>query len=134
MNDKTIFKLCGIVVLFILFVRFDALAGDGCQNPKTSYDRTYCTAKLFLESDKELNDVYKELKGKLNSDLKKRLTITQREWIEYRNNSCEFRGTIDVQCNYDVNRSRTEFLRDRLRECKTGHCREDLIPQKSWKD
>jgi uncharacterized protein YecT (DUF1311 family) len=107
-------------------------AADGCQDPKTSYDRTYCIAKLFVESDNELNQVYKELKDSLNAEMKKKLTSIQREWLKYRDNSCEASGTIDVQCNYDVNRKRTEYLRDRLRECKTGHCREDLIGQKSW--
>jgi uncharacterized protein YecT (DUF1311 family) len=109
-----------------------SLAVDGCQNPKTPYDRTYCTAKLFLESDNELNAVYKELKGALKKEMKEKLTEVQREWIAFRDQSCSSNGTIEVQCNFDLNKARAEFLRDRARECKTGHCREDLIPQKSW--
>lgn len=42
-----------------------AMADDACDHFKTSYDRTYCTAKLFVESDNELNTVYKELKSQL---------------------------------------------------------------------
>ena len=37
-----------------------------CDKYKNSYDRTYCLSKLFVESDKELNDVYKELREKLH--------------------------------------------------------------------
>lgn len=104
-----------------------ASAEDACDKFTTSYDRTYCMAKLFVESDKELNQVYKELKTHLKGDVSKALTTTQRNWIKYRDNRCESDGTIAVDCNFKVNRTRTEYLRDRLRECKTGNCRPDLI-------
>lgn len=124
--------ILGVVLFVVIFSVGAVFAGNECQNPKTSYDRTYCMAKLFMESDNELNAVYKELKNSLKKDLQQKLTEVQREWIKYRDSSCESAGAINVKCNYDVNRDRTEFLRDRLRECKTGHCREDLIGQKSW--
>jgi uncharacterized protein YecT (DUF1311 family) len=124
-----------LLVSFALFSLLGARAAraeDGCKSPKSSYDRTYCVAKLFLESDNELNDVYKELKGKLSKDLQGKLTSVQKEWISYRDSSCESGGTINVQCNFDVNKVRTEYLRDRLRECKTGHCQDDRVAAKSW--
>lgn len=44
--------------------------------------------------------------------------------MKYRDNVCQPEsGTINVDCNYRVNRERTEYLRDRLRECKAGTCR-----------
>jgi uncharacterized protein YecT (DUF1311 family) len=122
----------GLAALVFAFTQVPLYAGDGCENPQTSYDRTYCMAKLFVESDKELNVVYKELRAGISKEMKKKLMDVQLEWIKYRDSSCESSGTIDVKCNYDVNRARTEFLRDRVRECKTGQCRNDLIPQKSW--
>ena len=109
-----------------------ALAEDGCKNPKTPYDRTYCVAKLFLESDNELNAVYKELKGALKKDGKDKLTQVQRDWIAYRDQKCSTNGDIEVQCNFDLNKARADYLRDRARECKTGHCQDDLIGKKSW--
>jgi uncharacterized protein YecT (DUF1311 family) len=109
-----------------------ARAEDGCTNPKTSYDRTYCVAKLFLESDNELNQVYRELKGKTRKELQVKLTAVQKDWIAYRDSSCESGGTVNVKCNFEVNRARTEYLRDRLRECKTGHCQDEKIGAKSW--
>src|SRR6185436_1505159 len=73
---------------------------DSCSKFKTSYDRTYCVAKLFLESDKELNAVYTELRKPLKDSVKQQLTETQRDWIKYRDASCERSGSIDVGCNY----------------------------------
>ena len=105
---------------------------DSCSKFKTNYDRTYCVGKLFLESDKELNEVYTELRKPLKDNLKKQLTELQRDWIKYRDGACESSGSIDVSCNYKVNRERAEYLRDRVRECKTGNCNDAAIAKKSW--
>lgn len=121
-----------LLSLAILFMANSAFATEACDKFTTSYDRTYCTSKLFVESDSELNQVYKELKTHLKGDISKALTATQRNWIKYRNNLCESDGNIAVDCNYEVNRLRTEYLRDRLRECKTGNCQPDLIRRESW--
>lgn len=103
-----------------------------CEKYKTSYDQTYCVAKLFLASDDELNAVYKKLKGLTKGEAQTSLVKVQRDWIKYRNNACESHGTIDVDCNYRVNRERTTALRDRLRECETGSCNDALIGKPSW--
>lgn len=122
----------------LLLMAGPALARDEgltsqCQRYSTSYDRTYCTAKLFLASDQELNEVYKKLRASVQGDTRQRLTQVQRGWISHRNQSCEGgTGQIDVDCNYRVNRDRTTYLRDRLRECQTGSCNTGLIGQESW--
>ncbi|HUB09771.1 MAG TPA: lysozyme inhibitor LprI family protein [Myxococcales bacterium] len=122
----------GLVAIAALAAPSQARAGNGCENPKTPYDKTYCLAKLFVESDGELNQVYQELRKALKKDSQHALLGAQREWLAFRDQKCSAGGTIDVQCNYDVNRARTEFLRDRSRECKTGQCRDDLVGQKNW--
>ncbi len=124
-----------VLVLGIFIMTAGVVFAEGeCDKYKTSYDVTYCYSKLFVESDKELNSVYGDLKGALKDDMKKKLTETQREWLKYRNRACEQEpGTINVDCNYKVNKERAEYLRDRLRECKTGNCRDDMIVKKSWK-
>lgn len=109
-----------------------AVDTDSCGKFKTSYDKTYCVAKLFLESDKELNAVYTELRKPLKEEIKQQLTGTQREWIKYRDASCERTGSINVSCNYELNQARAEYLRDRVRECKTGNCNDVAIVKKSW--
>jgi uncharacterized protein YecT (DUF1311 family) len=111
-----------------------ALADTGeCAKYKTSYDQTYCFAKLFLASDQELNTVYNDLRSAVKAPVREKLKETQLEWMKYRDQSCENSGTINVDCNYRVNRDRTEYLRDRLREFKAGTCRDDMIGQQSWK-
>lgn len=110
-----------------------AQAAGECDKYNTSYDRTYCYVKLFTESDKELNDVYKQLRDLIKDPVRKQLTETQRAWMRYRDNTCQSEpGTINVDCNYDVNRQRSDYLRDRVRECKAGTCRPDMIAAPSW--
>ena len=123
-----------LFVVGVIVLMYSAVFADGeCDKFKSPYDVTYCYCKLFIESDKELNTVYKELKDGLKEEMKKKLTDIQREWMKYRDNACQDKpGTIDVDCNYKVNKERTEYLRDRSRECKTGNCRDDMISKKSW--
>ena len=110
-----------------------AHAAGECDKYTTPYDQTYCFAKLFVESDKELNEVYKALGKQINASVRDDLKIVQREWMKYRDSTCQPQsGTINVDCNYRLNRERTEYLRDRLRECKAGTCRPDMIAQQSW--
>ena len=53
------------------------VAGE-CDKYTTSYDRTYCLAKLFIiESDKELNEVYKALGKQINADVREDSKIIQ---------------------------------------------------------
>ena len=128
---KSIFNV--LLAGALVFAYQSALAQGECDKYTTSYDRTYCFSKLFVESDKELNSVYNELRGAIKETAKKQLTEAQRDWMKYRDQTCQSSpGTINVDCNYEVNRKRTEYLRDRLRECKTGTCREDMIGSKSW--
>ncbi|WP_157617740.1 lysozyme inhibitor LprI family protein [Succinimonas amylolytica] len=109
-----------------------AAAESSCNQYTTSYDRTFCFCKMIVESDKELNEVYKELRENLDEKTAEGLKLTQRKWIKYRNNQCENNGTIQLQCNYNVNKSRTDYLRERLRECKSGVCQNSLVIKPSW--
>lgn len=121
-----------LLPLFVITQISGRALADGCTNPTSNYDKTYCIAKLFMESDKELNEVYSDLRKMLKSEEQKGLKAVQLEWISYRNTSCEDKGMIAVDCNFKVNKARTEYLRDRLRECKTGHCQPQLVKAKSW--
>lgn len=122
------------LIAALVFVCQSAFALGECDKYSSSYDKTYCFSKLFVESDAELNTVYKGLRDIVKEPVKKQLTLVQRDWLKYRDQACQPEaGTINVDCNYEVNRKRAEYLRDRLRECKTGTCREDMIGSKSWK-
>ena len=126
---KTLLKT---IFLFAAMFSSSVYAQSECDKYKTSYDKTYCFAKLFLESDKELNTVYGELQKQLKEPVRKDLTLVQRDWIKHRDAECESNGRINVSCNYKVNRERAEYLRDRARECKAGTCRDEMIAKKSW--
>lgn len=122
-----------LFVVMMAFVCQYAFAQSECDQYTSSYDKTYCVSKLFFESDKELNSTYKELQGMVKGATKQQLVMVQRDWIKYRDQACSSnQGAINVDCNYDINRERTEYLRDRLRECKVGSCRQDMIGSKSW--
>lgn len=124
--------LPALVVATLGLTSFSAHADIECNQHKSAYDQTYCFAKLFVESDKELNQVYGDLNKAIKPDVKKQLKSTEAEWIQYRDESCSAQGSIDAACNYRVNRERTEYLRDRLRECKSGACRDEQIVKRSW--
>ena len=89
-------------------------------------------SKISAEADNELNIVYKQLRSVINAATKKQLVYVQRDWLKYRSTMCESSGAIDVDCNYRLNKERTEFLRDRLRECRAGTCRTSAILNTYW--
>ena len=113
------------ILLFLSIASGSVFAG--CEKPAAGYDTTYCMAKLFVESDNELNDAYKNLSVLLNPEQKKKLIGAQRSWIKFRNVKCSDGGTIMVDCNYSVNKNRTKFFLDRITECKIGSCKNDLL-------
>jgi len=123
--------ISSVVLALTGLTAFSAQA-DECDKYKTNYDQTYCFAKLLVESDKELNTVYGELRNASRDPAKQQLKGVQLEWIRYRDTTCASSGAINVDCNYRVNRERAEYLRDRARECKAGTCRDDMIARKSW--
>ena len=122
-----------VVASAALLVFQQAMAVGTCDRYPTSYGRTYCTAKLFVESDNELNEVYGSLRKQLDEQARQNLKNTQLKWIRYRSEQCENKpGSINVACSYEINKQRTEFLRDRLRECKTGSCNPAAAARQSW--
>ena len=117
----------------VLMTASVAWGQDPCARYRASYDRTYCKSKLFVDSDRELNDVYKKLGRQLSESTRRQLVETQRDWIRYRDQRCESApGTINVDCNYRVNVQRINYLRDRLRECTAGSCNRDAIVRPNW--
>lgn len=129
-----------------------AVAIEACERHQTSYERTLCTAKLFVDSDNELNAEYKKLRKFTKGKTDSALVQTQRDWIQYRTESCETtpapqvgcgaRGwgcdgdatlsIADMDCGYRLTRERTEYLRTRARECAAGVCDAAAVTRPSW--
>lgn len=104
-----------------------------CDKYSGTYERTYCLSKLFVDSDAELNVVYKELRDQLNDSGKKALKDSEIKWLKYRTGRCETSpGTIDVRCSYEVNVDRANYLRERSRECRSSRCDNSAVGRQSW--
>lgn len=99
---------------------------DNCDKPRDDFDGLYCLNKVYQESDKELNEAYTELRKFLNDEEKKQLKKTQITWIKQRNNNCSFRKDenffVSLGCTTKTTVSRTNTLKDRIRECKATGC------------
>jgi uncharacterized protein YecT (DUF1311 family) len=108
-----------------------ATAWADCNKTTSDYDAVYCGTKLYLQADKELNDIYKQLVSKLNTDGKKLLKTGQLAWIAARNRQCtETRGDsilVDLDCATRTTVERTQFLTDRQRECLSTGCINDKL-------
>jgi uncharacterized protein YecT (DUF1311 family) len=104
----------------------DNSANSACDKPKNDFDGLYCLNKVYQEADKELNENYKLLASKVDSNVKKALKSSQLAWISDRNSRCsETRGNsflvgLDYAATTTIKRS--QFLQDRLRECNSSGC------------
>lgn len=108
-----------------------AQANSACDKPQKDFDGLYCLNKVYQEADKELNDNYGKLAGKLDADGKQRLKAGQLRWIEERNDSCSRReGTaffVNLQCATGTTIRRAQFLQDRVRECVSAGCQNSKL-------
>lgn len=108
-----------------------ALANSACDIPKNDFDGLYCLNKVYQEADKELNDNYKKLNLKLDSDGKRNLKSAQLSWIEERNNSCSKREAnafyVNLDCATSTTIKRSQFLQDRIRECSSSGCQNSKL-------
>ena len=103
-----------------------------CDKTKTDYDVVYCGTKIYIQADKELNDAYQKLQGKLPAESKKRLKTGQLGWIDSRNQQCTERRDrmvlVNLDCATSTTVERTQFLMDRYRECVSAGCMPSKLP------
>jgi uncharacterized protein YecT (DUF1311 family) len=115
-----------LVFSLLLCASGAAFANSACDVPKNDFDGLYCLNKVYQEADKELNETYKQLNGKLDGNGKKALKSGQLAWIESRNQSCSKREAnafyVNLDCATHTTIERSRFLQDRLRECSSAGC------------
>lgn len=103
-----------------------AFANSNCDKPRDDFDGLYCLNKVYLEADKELNDIYKNLNAKLDSSGKSLLKRGQLAWIDDRNRHCSQRDAngfwVNLNCSTRTTIDRAQILRGRLRECASSGC------------
>ncbi|MBF0121426.1 MAG: DUF1311 domain-containing protein [Desulfobacterales bacterium] len=99
---------------------------DNCDKPRDDFDGLYCLNKIYIQADKDLNEIYGNLSKKLDSEGKKLLKTSQVAWIKLRNNTCSFRDQrgffVNLNCATQQTIERTNFLNDRHRECLSTGC------------
>ena len=117
---KIILMLSGILLSGAAFA-------DNCENARNTYDDVYCTNKMYASADVELNKNYQGLRGKLSDKQKTMLKKSQLAWIRERDAQCTSGTTIDVQCRLSTTQERNNWLRERLRECKTIGCKTNAL-------
>lgn len=120
-----------ILATLLLGASSAAMANSACDVPKNDFDGLYCLNKVYQEADKELNENYKNLSGKLDADGKKTLKTGQLAWIETRNNSCSKREAngffVNLDCATSKTIKRAQFLQDRVRECASAGCQNSKL-------
>lgn len=114
------------ITVAALLVSGSVLAGEACDKPRNDFDGLYCLNKIYQEADKELNTNYKTLVPLLSSTGKAQLKSSQLQWQKSRNADCSRQDgnsfLINFQCATDTTISRSQFLQNRIRECKSAGC------------
>ncbi len=120
-------------VFIFLTMMFSSVSvfADNCSKPRDDFDGLYCLNKVYGEADKELNVVYKKLRTLLTDNEKSTLKKTQLKWIKNRNSSCSLRKGpnffVSLGCTTNMTVSRTNSIRDRIRECKATGCQSSKL-------
>jgi uncharacterized protein YecT (DUF1311 family) len=65
-----------------------------CNQPQTQAEINNCAAALYRESDRRLNEVYKQVISKLNRRDREKLIDEQLAWIQRRDASCKDQGRM----------------------------------------
>jgi uncharacterized protein YecT (DUF1311 family) len=97
-----------------------------CKSPQTTADMNMCSSQEFQAADKKLNQVYQQLQSKLKSKQKQRLTVAQRSWLKFRDDSCNYEmgqfeggtlaGSTYGYCKARVTQARVKDLEDYLKQ------------------
>jgi len=61
-----------------------------CSDPRGTPEFNYCAQLNYDAADTELNEVYDDLKGQLDTEAQEKLTDAELAWLEYRDAQCEF--------------------------------------------
>jgi uncharacterized protein YecT (DUF1311 family) len=62
----------------------------GCENPQTQSEINQCASKGASAADQQLNEVYQQLRTKLQSSDEQLLVDAQLAWIQFRDKDCAF--------------------------------------------
>lgn len=114
----------------LIAVLLTAVAGtayaDNCNHPRNSFDGLYCLNKVYAQADRDLTVAYKDLRARLKPAARETLKKTEIRWIDARDSQCSWHHNggffVNLRCATDMTVQRTNFLNDRIRECKATGC------------
>jgi len=61
-----------------------------CDNPGSNVEYKECARRAYEQADRQLNQVYQQLRSKLSSAERKQLTDAELAWIQFRDKNCSF--------------------------------------------
>lgn len=115
-----------LLAVSCFFLPLSVLAQQNCDKPRDDFDGLYCLNKIYIETDAELNQAYKDLAPRLTAEGRSKLKETQLAWIVDRNSSCSRKIDsafyVNLSCATRSTRDRLQFLQERARECKSSGC------------
>lgn len=124
-------KIAMLAVAAILAFPTMALAKDKCADPQDQATMDECAGASFKQTDKKLNDLYKQIEGRLkdDADTKRLLVQAQREWIKFRDAECDFQTAgagggsmlpmLVAQCVDGLTKARIKAF-ERYLKCEEG--------------
>ncbi|MBD2749560.1 DUF1311 domain-containing protein [Microvirga sp. BT688] len=124
-------KTAMLTVATILAMPALALAADKCANAVDQVTMNACADAAFKQSDKKLNELYRQIEARLkdDADTKKLLVQAQQVWVKFRDAECSFQtsasagGTLTPMlvsmCMDGMTQSRVKDFENYLK-CKEG--------------
>lgn len=104
MRKRSLFRL--MISLIFLSASSSVVFGQGrdssasepavCNQPQTQGEINNCAAALYRESDRRLNEAYKQVISKLNRRERENLIDEQLAWIQRRDAACKDQFRIDA--------------------------------------
>jgi len=125
-------KTAILTAAMVMAIPAFAFSQDKCYDEaKDQAAMNKCADAAYKESDKKLNELYKQIEARLkdDADTKKLLVQAQRDWIKFRDAECGFQTAeaaggsmmpmLVTQCMDDLTQTRVEDFEGYL-NCEEG--------------
>ncbi|HBI09638.1 MAG TPA: hypothetical protein DDY57_05685 [Franconibacter pulveris] len=110
------------LIAFSLLLGSASAWSMSCDNPRSAYDLTYCAALEMVQSDRDLNQQYKNTMSVLSPEQKPLVKKAQIAWLKTRDQACAEGSTLLLGCVNEKMASRIELLKSIERECRNAGC------------
>jgi uncharacterized protein YecT (DUF1311 family) len=126
MKIKSLVKVFNVIVIFSLAILLNNKAYSqskkDCSNATTQSEINVCSQNQYAAADKELNDLYKKVSAKLDTQQKTTLIQSQRKWISFRDEYAKIYEMIykgGSMAPSAVLKCKTDLTRTRIAELQT---------------